>query len=90
MNTKITLPVMVAASALTIIAIAPLFAAEPAPIVTKADSDQAAYPGVVVTSTHPALAANLQGLLKPDQGLTVEEVAENSPADKAGLKSMMC
>jgi len=36
------------------------------------------------------LAANLQGLLKPDQGLTVEEVAENSPADKAGLKSMMC
>lgn len=84
MNGKNNLFVLAAAS---LLAVSPMFAGETPPTtVTKPDSTKPAYLGVVVISTHPALAANLQGVLKPDQGLTVEEVAANSPAGKAGIK----
>lgn len=42
--------------------------------------------GVLVSSAHPALASNLGELLSPEQGLIVEELLENSPAAKAGIK----
>ena len=42
--------------------------------------------GVAVSSVHPALAANLKDVLSADQGLTVEAVADGSPAAKAGVK----
>ena len=51
-----------------------------------AEPVQHAYLGVVVAPAHPALAANLGGLLNPEQGLTVEDIADKSAAMKAGIK----
>lgn len=51
----------------------------------SAPPDQA-YLGVVVTSAHPVLSSNLNGLLKAEQGLTADAIAANSPAMKAGVK----
>lgn len=48
--------------------------------------DESAYLGVLVTSVHPALARHLKELPNPNQGLTVEEIADDSPAEKAGIK----
>lgn len=44
-----------------------------------------AFLGVLVSSPHPVLANNLKDLLSPEQGLIVEELAEDSPAAKAGI-----
>lgn len=63
-----------------------VFAADPPPGATKPAVEEPAYFGVITESAHPALAANLKHLLKPDQGLSVEVVAEESPASKAGVK----
>jgi len=48
--------------------------------------DDGAYLGVMVTSVHPALARHLKELPNPDQGLTVEDIAEDSPAEKSEIK----
>lgn len=45
-----------------------------------------AFLGVLVSSPHPVLANNLKGLLSPEQGLIVEDLADDSPAAKAGIK----
>jgi len=42
--------------------------------------------GVYVSSVHPAMAKHFRDLLSPEQGLVVEDVAEDSPASKAGIK----
>jgi len=64
-----------------------VFAADtPPPVVTMPPVEDRAYFGVIVEPAHPALAANLKNVLKPDQGLSVEVVAEESPASKAGVK----
>jgi hypothetical protein len=52
----------------------------------KTNGTERGYLGVVVASAHPALAANLKDVLSPEQGLTIEDVGQNSPATKAGLK----
>jgi hypothetical protein len=44
------------------------------------------YLGVAIEAVPPALVAHLPGLISKDQGLLVGEVAEDSPAAKAGLK----
>ncbi len=49
--------------------------------------DESAYLGVLVTSVHPALARHLKELPNPNQGLTVEEVADDSPAEKADIQA---
>lgn len=52
----------------------------------KSSPPEHGYLGVYVTPAHPTLSANLNGLLKPEQGLAVNEIADNSAAKKAGLK----
>ena len=54
--------------------------------VIKSQTEEHGYLGVIVAAAHPTLAANLKDLLKAEQGLTVEEVGENSVAKKAGIK----
>lgn len=59
------------------------------PPATKAAAPQhAGRPllGVYVSAVHPALANNLHDLLSPEQGLIVEQLSEDSPAGKAGIK----
>lgn len=57
-----------------------------APSASKQPEPTHPFLGVVVTSAHPALASNLKDLLSPEQGLTVEMIANDSPASKAGIK----
>lgn len=57
-----------------------------APDVSQSKQRVQGYLGVNVSPPHPALAANLNGLLKPGQGLLVDSVAENSPAMQAGVR----
>jgi membrane-associated protease RseP (regulator of RpoE activity) len=45
-----------------------------------------AYLGIGIEPLHPAMASHLGGLLENGQGVLVEQVAEKSPASKAGLK----
>lgn len=45
-----------------------------------------AFLGIAVDSIHPALSSNLRDLLSSEQGLIVEDLTENSPAAKAGIK----
>ncbi|MGE5191001.1 MAG: PDZ domain-containing protein [Deltaproteobacteria bacterium] len=63
-------------------------AADDAPKKSGAPAHHAthAFLGVYVSSVHPALAANVRGHLSPEQGLIVEELAEDSPAAAAGIK----
>lgn len=69
------------------VSVSPLFSADgPRSADTKEVSVEHGFLGVVVASAHPSLAANLKGVLNPEQGLTVEQVAQNSPAMKAGIK----
>jgi membrane-associated protease RseP (regulator of RpoE activity) len=44
------------------------------------------YLGVAVEPLHPAFWAHLQGVLEHSQGLMVEQVTKDSPAEKAGVK----
>ncbi|MBS0203921.1 MAG: PDZ domain-containing protein [Planctomycetes bacterium] len=60
--------------------------APPAGATKPHEQVQHAFLGVAVSSIHPALAANLNGLISPDQGLAVEDIVPDSPAAKAGLK----
>lgn len=67
---------------------APLFlCAEDSSTNSKKAQTGQAFLGVYVETVHPALANNLRDLLSPEQGLIVEELAENSPAAKAGIKA---
>lgn len=73
--------------AMAIVAIGSLvtFAQEPGST-DKHSPTEHAYLGVHVSAVHPALSANLKDVLKPEQGLTVDDVAEKSAAEKSGIK----
>ncbi len=63
-------------------------ATNPATTTTPADQmQQATYLGVGVEPLHPALWAHLRDVLERNQGILVSEVAQDSPAEKAGLKT---
>lgn len=53
----------------------------------RQETRQVAYLGVVIEPLHPAFWAHLRDVLEHRQGLLVARVAQDSPADKAGLKS---
>jgi hypothetical protein len=60
-------------------------------VVVLDDSDEKSgekqsYLGVVIEAVPPALAAQLPDLVSADHGVMVAEVADDSPAAKAGLK----
>jgi membrane-associated protease RseP (regulator of RpoE activity) len=50
-------------------------------------SHDSAYLGVLVMPVHPGFASHLKGALSRGQGLMVAEVAPNSPAAKAEIKT---
>jgi len=66
----------------------PLFAADEKSKPAKSEqSDSAhAFVGVAVESLHPGMGRHFRDMLSGEQGLIVEDVAENSPASKAGFK----
>ena len=53
---------------------------------TIASGEGAGYLGIVVESLHPALVMHVPDALLEGQGVTITNVARNSPAAKAGLK----
>ncbi len=55
--------------------------------VEKANMKQVAYLGVAVEPLHPAFWTHLRDVLEHEQGLLVADVAKDSPAEKAGLKT---
>lgn len=59
---------------------------EPRSIDAKSQAVERGFVGVFVAAAHPALAANLKDVLSPEQGLTVEEIEEASPAASAGIR----
>lgn len=67
---------------------ASVLAAEDAPKVSASKKPPAPHPylGVSVSPAHPALANNLRDLLSPGQGLVVEDIDDEAPAAKAGIK----
>ncbi len=67
-------------------AISPLLADSPPSGPSVTGPKPRAFVGVAVSPIHPLMAANLPGRPNPDQGLLVDRVAENSPAEKAGIK----
>jgi len=54
---------------------------------TAYQSHDSAYLGVLVMPVHPGFASHLKGALSRGQGLMVAEVAPNSPAAKAEIKT---
>jgi len=66
----------------------PTPSAKPAPTqAAAAPHSERTFLGVGVSPMHPAVASVQPGLSNPLQGLIVEGVAPNSPAEKAGIKA---
>lgn len=82
-----TRPCLFVVSALVGMAVArSAFPESDVPSAARKETTDVGYLGVIVTPVHPALSANLRDVLNPEQGLTVEDVAANSPASAAGIK----